>query len=99
MREVAERLDVGTMSLYTYVPSKEDLIDLMLDTAYSELYASVEETSQQPGDWRAALRFIAQRNWDLYIRHPWMLQITSARPAIGPHASLKYEAELRPAGG
>lgn len=96
MRNVAERLDVGTMSLYTHVPGKAELIDLMLDTAYGQLYKGIQEPSQQPGDWRDAMRFIAQRNWDLYRRHPWMLQITPGRPVLGPHASMKYEAELRP---
>jgi AcrR family transcriptional regulator len=96
MRRVAERLGAGTMSLYTHVPSKTELIDLMFDAAYGQLYDSVETPSQQPGDWRDALRFIARQNWDLYRRHPWMLQITTGRPALGPHASLKYEAELRP---
>jgi AcrR family transcriptional regulator len=98
MRNVAERLGVGTMSLYTHVPAKSELVDLMLDTAYGELYTQVEEPSQQPGDWRDALRFIAKRNWDLYRRHPWMLEtlVAPARPVLGPQASLKYEAELRP---
>jgi AcrR family transcriptional regulator len=96
MRNIAERLGVGTMSLYTYTPSKTELIDLMLDTVYGQLYESVEEPSEQPGGWHVALRFIAQRNWELYRRHPWMLQVTIGRPILGPHASLKYEAELRP---
>ena len=95
MRNVAERLGVGTMSIYTHVPGKAELVDLMLDTAYGKLYTSVEEPSQQ-GDWRAGLRLIAQRNWDLYLMHPWMLQLTPGRPVLGPHASLKFEAELRP---
>ncbi len=99
MRNVAERLGVGTMSLYTHIPSKADLIDLMLDAAYGELYTSVEEPSQQPGDWREALRFIARRNWDLYLKHPWILQITVGWPILGPHTTLKYEAELRPLDG
>jgi AcrR family transcriptional regulator len=96
MRKVAERLGVGTMSLYTHVPSKADLIDLMFDTAYGELYASVESPSQQNGGWRGALQFIAKQNWDLYHRHPWMLQAATGRSVLGPHAALKYEAELRP---
>ena len=33
MRKVAERLGVGTMSLYTYVPGKAELLDLMLDAS------------------------------------------------------------------
>ncbi len=96
MRNVAERLGVGTMSLYTHVPGKSELIDLMLDTAYGELYTAVEEPSQQAGGWREALRFIARQNWNLLRKHPWMLQITPGRPVLGPHVSLKYEAELRP---
>src|SRR5215469_15961521 len=96
MRNVAERLGVGTMSLYTHVPSKADLIDLMFDTAYGELYTSVESPSQQSGGWRGALEFIARQNWDLYHRHPWMLQAATGRSILGPHAALKYEAELRP---
>lgn len=96
MRSVAERLGAGTMSLYTHVPSKTELIDLMLDTVYGQVYQSVEEPSSQPGDWQAAMRFIAQRNWALFKQHPWMLALGSARPGLGPNASLKYEAELRP---
>jgi AcrR family transcriptional regulator len=96
MRKVAERLGVGTMSLYTHVPGKADLIDLMFDTAYGELYESVESPALQPGGWRGALEFIAKHNWDLYHRHPWMLQAATGRSILGPHAALKYEAELRP---
>lgn len=96
MSSVAARLGVGTMSLYTHVPSKSELIDLMLDRAYGQLYENVQEPSQQPGDWRDALRFIAKKNWDLYQRNRWMLEINRGRPVLGPHASLKYEAELRP---
>jgi len=96
MRKVAQHLGVGTMSLYTHVPGKADLIDLMFDTAYGELYESVESPSQQPRGWRGALKFIAKQNWDLYHRHPWMLQAATGRSILGPHAAIKYEAELRP---
>jgi AcrR family transcriptional regulator len=96
MHSVAEQLGVGTMSLYTHVPGKTELIELMLDTAYGQLYRNVEEPSEQPGDWRDALRFIAQRNWELYRRHPWMLEIPTVRSVVGPNCTLKYEAELRP---
>lgn len=99
MRKVAERLGAGTMSLYTYLPGKAELLDLMIDTVYGQLYDSVETPSQQPGDWRAALRFIARQNWELYRRHPWLLQLQTGRPVLGPHSALKYEAELRPLDG
>ncbi|WP_440097612.1 TetR/AcrR family transcriptional regulator [Streptosporangium sp. H16] len=99
MRHVAERLEVGTMSLYTHVPGKGELVDLMIDTAYGELYDDVDAPSRQPGGWRGGLEFIAARNWDLYRRNPWMLQIIDVRSTLGPNASLKYEAELRPLEG
>lgn len=99
MRHVAERLEVGTMSLYTHVPGKGELVDLMIDTAYGELYDDVDAPSRQPGGWRGGLEFVAARNWDLYRRNPWMLQIVDVRSTLGPNASLKYEAELRPLEG
>jgi AcrR family transcriptional regulator len=96
MRMVAERLDAGVMSLYTYIPSKDMLLDLMIDSVWSELYTHDGEPSQQPGGWQGALRFVAQRNWELYQIHPWLLQANPGRPVLGPHTSRKYEAELRP---
>ncbi|GGK84926.1 TetR family transcriptional regulator [Planomonospora parontospora subsp. parontospora] len=99
MRQVAERLGVGTMSLYTHVPGKAELTDLMVDTAYGRLYDDVDAPAAQPGGWRGGMEFVAARNWDLYRRHPWMLQAPGGRPVLGPNAVLKYEAELRPLDG
>lgn len=96
MRRVAERLNVGAMSLYTHVPGKGELTDLMVDAVAGELYMDVDEPSRQPGGWQEALRFIARQNWELYGRHPWLLQLSLARPVMGPHVSRNYEAELRP---
>ncbi|WP_437669758.1 TetR/AcrR family transcriptional regulator [Sorangium sp. So ce131] len=96
MRHLADLLEVGTMSLYTHVPGKAELTDLMVDTVYGSLYDDVDAPSRQPGGWRGALRYIATRNWELYQRHPWLLEIVAARPVLGPNATLKYEAELRP---
>lgn len=99
MRRVAESLNVGAMSLYTHVPGKGELTDLRFDTVAGELYTDVDEPSRQPGGWREALRFIARRNWELFGRHPWLLNLGHARPVMGPHVSLNYEAELRPLDG
>ena len=90
MRRVAERLGVGTMSLYTHVPGKAELIDVMLDTVYGEM----EWPETVPGRWRARLELVARQNWELYQRHPWMLQVATSRPALGPNAIAKYDYEL-----
>jgi AcrR family transcriptional regulator len=91
MRRVAEQLGVGTMSLYTHVPSKAELIDLMLDTVCAESTGPDKPTR----GWRARLERVAQENWSLFHRHPWVLQIGRSRPVLGPNLIAKYERELR----
>lgn len=56
MRRVADALGVAPMSLYTYVPSKAELIDVMLDAVYGELARPEPEA----GGWRARLAFAAR---------------------------------------
>ncbi|MFG1698756.1 TetR/AcrR family transcriptional regulator [Nonomuraea sp. NPDC049309] len=90
MRRVAERLGVGTMSLYTYVPGKPELFDLMLDTVYGE----TARPADVPGGWRGRLEQIARENWALYLRHPWLLQVAVSRPVLGPNVTAKYDYEL-----
>ncbi len=99
MRAIADRLGVGTMSLYTHLPGKPALIELMIDRVSGDVYADLDEPSAQRGDWRDALRFIARRNWDLFLGHPWLLHVVGGRPVLGPNINRKYEAELRPLDG
>ncbi|MEV4416855.1 TetR/AcrR family transcriptional regulator [Catellatospora sp. NPDC049609] len=94
MRRVAERLGSGTMSLYTHVPGKTELADLMVDTVLGELYTGVDDPAGH-GGWREGMRYVAERNWDVSLRHPWLLDATGGRPTLGPNAVAKYEAELR----
>ncbi|GAB2517390.1 TetR/AcrR family transcriptional regulator [Nocardiopsis aegyptia] len=88
MRRVADRLGVGTMSLYTYVPGKGELIDLMVDAAYARMYADAP-----PEHWRDRLTEVAHANRRLYTRHPWILQTVTMR-LLGPHCLAKYDREL-----
>ncbi|MEU7478128.1 TetR/AcrR family transcriptional regulator [Lentzea sp. NPDC042327] len=81
MRAVGERLGRTAMALYTYVPGKNELVDLMYDRAMAEL-----PTSYDLGDgWRAAATAWANAMWEFYGRHPWVLQVSQARPVLGPH--------------
>ncbi|MBB0244655.1 TetR family transcriptional regulator [Streptomyces alkaliphilus] len=98
MRRIAEELGVGTMTLYTYVPGKAELVDLMLDTVYGEVVTrpGADAAGECPdGDWRTRLDRVARDNWGLFRRHPWMLHVGVTRPALGPNAVAKYERELR----
>ncbi|MER7706025.1 TetR/AcrR family transcriptional regulator C-terminal domain-containing protein [Kitasatospora sp. NPDC097605] len=90
MRAVGERLGRTAMALYTYVPGKAELLDLMHDRVLAELPASPD-----PGrDWRAGVTAWADDALDCYLRHPWVLQISQARPVLGPGELGAMEALL-----
>lgn len=92
MRRVADALRVGTMTLYTYVPGKGELLDLMLDRVYGE--RSGAELDGAGDDWRAALEAAARAQWALHERHPWTLSIATGRSVLGPNEVANYEAVL-----
>ncbi len=83
IRKVAAELDVGTMSLYRYVPGKAELLDLMVDHVYGSPKALEEGRGK---DWRATMELVARGTWELYLSHPWLLQINQSRPILGPNA-------------
>ncbi len=89
MRRVAERLGVGAMSLYRYVPGKTELLELMLDAVHSEGPVTPE------GDWRTRLEWLARRSRDRIQRHPWMLQVVvGQRPPLGPNILADFDDYL-----
>ena len=90
MRRVAQQLGVSTMTLYTYVPGKAELVDLMLDAAYPRL--PLTDTTDRP--WRERVTTIADENRALYLRHPWASVVSTLRPPLGPGLMAKYEHEL-----
>jgi AcrR family transcriptional regulator len=96
MRRVAERLGVGTMSLYTYVPGKAELLDAMVDGVLAEV---IEAEGDAGGDWRGRLERRAREYRALYQRHPWTLQVSGARPLLGPNVLALYDSALNAVSG
>jgi len=90
MRRVAAELGVAPMTLYTYVPAKAELLDLMLDAAYAAM--PLADTSAL--GWRARLASVAAENRALFDRHRWAAEVSTARPPLGPGQLAKYEHEL-----
>ena len=84
MRHVAAELGCGAMSLYNYVPRKEDLYELMVDAVSGE-----HELWEPSGDWRADMRRIAQQMRALMHRHPWLTRLMSPVYGFSPNA-LRY---------
>lgn len=90
MRRVAQELKVSAMTLYTYVPGKAELLDVMMDALFQRLPR--EDTAGRP--WRARLTAIADGNRALYLAHPWAGDVSTLRPPLGPGLMAKYEHEL-----
>ena len=90
MRRLADRLGVRTMSLYTYVPGRAELLDLMLDDAF----ARMDRADRAGSVWPERVRAVADDNRALFERHPWAARVSILRPPLGPGQMAKYEYEL-----
>jgi AcrR family transcriptional regulator len=78
MRRVAQELNVGTMSLYYYVQTKDDLIAVMDDALMIEALLS-----DVPKNWKRAITEIATRTHAIFSRHPWaLISMQSAPPGF-----------------
>ena len=88
MRRLAAELDAGTMTLYHYVRTKDELLTLVFDAFMSEVVLPAGE--RLPRGWRAAITVIARQTRDALRRHPWILDITDD-PSIGPNAMRHFD--------
>lgn len=83
MRRIASTLGAATMSLYRHVPSRDDLIQAMIDAAFD----GVRLPPRPSADWRWSLQLCARLEWALFQRHPWLGPIMSiTRPQLAPNA-------------
>jgi AcrR family transcriptional regulator len=90
MRRVAAELGAGTMTLYHYVRTKEDLVTLMDDAVMGQLLLPPEELR---GGWRAALTAVSRRTREVLSGHPWSLTETHGA-RFGPNAMRHFEQSL-----
>jgi AcrR family transcriptional regulator len=87
MRAIAAKLGAGTMTLYHYVRTKDDLVALMDDALMGEVLIP---DGALPKGWRAALTLIAQRTRAVFVRHPWALLSMRGAPP-GPNGMHHFE--------
>ena len=86
MRRVAAELGTGAASLYRYVETREDLLDLMTDATGAEY-----ELAPPTGDWLADLIAFGEQARVIFRRHRWLAGLTMTRPVIGPNATALIE--------
>ncbi|MDQ0991786.1 TetR/AcrR family transcriptional regulator [Streptomyces sp. V3I7] len=84
MRRLATELNVTAMSVYWYVDTKDELLELALDAAFGEL--RLPDTEAADEDWRDQLRTLAREYRLLLVRHPWLSPLAGRFLNIGPHA-------------
>ncbi len=87
MRAVAAALDTGAGSLYRYLSSRDDLLDLMVDAALGGLPLDRPLT----GDWLDDLVELARDQLALFRRHPWLVEATRRPGAFGPQTVNYFE--------
>ncbi|HST37889.1 MAG TPA: TetR/AcrR family transcriptional regulator [Conexibacter sp.] len=91
MRRVAAELGAGTMTLYHYVSTKDDLLALMDDAIMAEVLLPDEALPRD--DWRTATGMIARSSRDAFFRHPWAMEgLRGGR--FGPNGMRHFEQSL-----
>ncbi|MET9682347.1 TetR/AcrR family transcriptional regulator [Streptomyces coeruleorubidus] len=88
MRRIAKELGTGAMTLYRYLPNKEDLYAVVIDQALGF------EAQEPTGDARADLATFARRYRETLRRHPWLAHAMAARPIMGPNMLRANERDL-----
>jgi AcrR family transcriptional regulator len=81
MRRIAQQLRTGTMTLYTYVADKDDLVQLMLD----EVMAEQVVPGALPDGWREAIKAVQRQTRAVFLAHPWLVEAMGSRVEGGPN--------------
>jgi AcrR family transcriptional regulator len=80
MQRIAADLGFTKMSLYRHVPSKSELVAIMIDTAVGE----PPDLSVVPGGWRAKLEEFVRQLTEVWRQHPWVPAVTVGVRTMGP---------------
>ena len=84
MRRLGAELDVEAMSLYRYVPSREDLLDGIVESVVDELYSDPEVYVEPHHGWQDYLLRLAHGLRRLAVKHPQVFPLIATRPAEAP---------------
>ncbi|MEU0216396.1 TetR/AcrR family transcriptional regulator [Streptomyces sp. NPDC006265] len=84
MRRLAGELNVTAMSVYWYVDTKDDLLELALDKVMGEMRLPDPDAAGE--DWRDQVRALAREYRTLLVGHPWVSALVGVFLNIGPHS-------------
>jgi AcrR family transcriptional regulator len=90
MRSVAAAIGTAPASLYRYVDTRDELIQLMADQVYGELRYRPPSGTDPVSD----LLELAEQSRASYHRHPWLLDVPATGTLPGPNAVAFIEYAL-----
>lgn len=86
IRKLAARLNAGATSLYWHVETRDDVLELALDSVLGEIPLPTEAL-----EWdKELVRFLTDWRQTL-LRHPWSTSLFGFRPLLGPNALARSE--------
>ncbi|MEV3915024.1 TetR/AcrR family transcriptional regulator [Streptomyces canus] len=87
MRRLAADVGVAAMSLYWHVPTKDALLEFVMDETLGDLDVSVDPDAE----WGSQAEHIAQDLRRIIREHPWMSQLAQSYAMVGPNALAMFE--------
>ena len=89
IRRLADALDTKPMTIYHHLPSKDAILDGMVDRVFAEI-------DRPPTDlgWKPAMRHRCLSAREVLSRHPWAVPLMESRTNPGPETLGHHDAVL-----
>ena len=84
MRKLGQELGVEAMSLYRYVPGREDLLDAMVERMIDEMRDDEEVLYEARDGWQDFMIRLAHGVRRVALTHPKAFPLVASRPAEAP---------------
>ena len=89
IRRLAAALDTKPMTIYHHVPSKDEILDGVVDLVFAEI-----ELPDPDLDWKPAVRARCVSARDVLRRHPWAVPLMESRRSPGPATLAHHDAVI-----
>jgi AcrR family transcriptional regulator len=89
IRKLADKLGVGAMTIYHHVPSKDAIVDGMVEIVFAEI-----EKPSADVDWKTAMRRRCISARRVLNEHKWAAPIMESRIAPGPANLSHHDAVI-----
>lgn len=89
IRKLAAALDTKPMSIYHHVPSKEAILDGMVDRVFAEIARPPADL-----DWKPAIRRRCKSAREVLALHRWATPLMESRTNPGPETLAHHDAVL-----